>query len=324
MTEQFWIAKADGIMEVVLPDYKAPKITSADCITVVPAGPVVGGNPYLLTAATYGVLAQSAITNTGNTVINGDLGISPAAGSFVTGFPPGLVSGTEHLTDAAAAQAHIDVTAAAVALKATTVNTDISSTDLGGYTAVPGHYKASSAATWVAGALTLNGAGVYIFEFGTSLTLPANASIVLTNGATADKVYFVTGTFITFGADNNLYGNFLAGSAITTASNTVLQGRLLTYCVSGTAVTFPSAAVVMSPASTCGVPVPSGAFSYQITAINSPTAFYATYLPYTLSLNESTGLITGTMYANSIGEFRIPLQAVNDAGVGTMVLTIFA
>ena len=323
MTEN-WILKSNNIMEKVVSDYKAPVITSANCISVVPAGPIVGGNAYLLTARTYAVLAQSAITNSGNTVINGDLGISPAAGSFVTGFPPGLVSGTKHLTDAAAAQAQVDATAAAAALKATTVNTDISSTDLGGYSAVPGHYKASSAGTWVAGPLTLNGAGVYIFEFGTSLTLPANASIVLTNGATADNVYFVTGTFITFGANNAVYGNFLAGSAITTASNTVLQGRLLTYGPSGTAVTFPSAAVVMAPASACGSPVPSGAFSYQITAINSPTAFYATYLPYTLSINHSTGLITGTMYANSVGEFRIPLEAVNDAGVGTMVLTIFS
>ena len=214
------------------------------------SGGSVGANTTLLTAATYAVLAQSAITNTGNTLLNGDLGLYP--GTSVTGFPPGLVSGTKHITDAAAAQAQVDVTAAAVALKATSVDTVITSQDLGSYTAIPGHYKAAAAGTWSAGALTLNGAGTYIFEFVTSLTLPANASIILTGGATADKVYFITGTFTTFGADNVLYGNFLAGSAITTASNTVLHGRLLTYGASGTAVTFPSAGVIVNPFATSG------------------------------------------------------------------------
>lgn len=217
---------------------------------------VVSGNPSgtnsrLGTAGTYAALAQSTITNTGNTLLNGDLGLSP--GSSVVGFPPGLVSGTKHITDAAAAQAHTDATTAAVALQATGPGTDISATDLGGDTLTPGTYSATAAGTWTAGALTLNGAGEYILLFGTSLTLPANASIVLINGATADKVYFVTGTSITFGANNTLYGNFMAGSAITTASNTVLTGRLLTYGVSGTSITFPSAAVANNPLTQSGM-----------------------------------------------------------------------
>jgi hypothetical protein len=227
-----------------------PVVISAHGIV---SGSGSSANATLLTAASYAALAQSAITNTGNTILNGDLGISPAAGSNVTGFPPGLVSGVKHLTDAAAAQAHTDATAAAVALKAVSVDTDISSTDLGGYTAIPGHYKASSAGTWSAGALTLNGAGRYIFEFVTSLTLPANASIVLINGATADNVYFVTGTFFTFGATNTTSGTVLAGSAITTASLTKHTGRLLTYGVSGTAITFPSAAVITNPTASSGM-----------------------------------------------------------------------
>jgi len=211
---------------------------------------VISGNPSntnsrLGTAGTYAALAQSTISNTGNTILNGDLGLSP--GTSVTGFPPGLVSGTKHIADAAAAQAHTDATTAATALLATGPGTDISSTDLGGATLTPGTYSATAAGTWAAGALTLNGAGEYILLFGTSLTLPANASIVLNGGATADKVYFVTGTFITFGADNTLFGNFMAGSAITTASNTALTGRLLTYGVSGTAITFPSAATGNNP-----------------------------------------------------------------------------
>jgi type VI secretion system secreted protein VgrG len=297
-----------NITESVVPDYKAPVITS------VPEVLVKLGNANLQSASTFAVLGDTAVTNTGATVLNGDLGIAP--GSTITGFPPGTYTGALHQGDAAAAQAHADATAAATALSALTPFTDISSTDLGGATLVPGNYHASSTGTWSAGPLTLNGAGQYVFVFGTGLTMPANATVVLENGATADNVYFVTGTTFTFGANCTVNGNILAGTSITFAASSVLNGRALTYGPSGTTVTFPSAGTVAVPASS------GNAFSYQVTAINSPTAFYATYLPWDLTINQSTGLITGTIFPNSVGEFRIPLQAANDAGVGTMILTI--
>src|ERR1700724_4585964 len=60
--------------------------------------------PSLLTAASFTVLAGSTVTNTGSTVINGDVGVSP--GVAIHGFPPGLVNGTIHEADAVAGQAH--------------------------------------------------------------------------------------------------------------------------------------------------------------------------------------------------------------------------
>jgi len=221
-----------------------PVSISAHGIVAGPSAPST--NATLASAATFAALGDTAVTNTGNTVLHGDLGVSP--GSSITGFPPGVFTGSLHQADSVAAQAHTDATNAATALQATGPGTNISSTDLGGDTITPGTYSASSSGTWSAGALTFNGAGDYILLFGTSLTLPASASMVLTNGATANRIYFVTGTTFTFGANNTTFGNILAGTSITTAASTIHTGRLLTYGPSGTTITFPSAAIVNSPA----------------------------------------------------------------------------
>ena len=70
-----------------------------------------GPSPVLLgTADGFAVLAGTTITNTGSSVITGDLGLHP--GSAVVGFPPGTVSGATHAGDAAAQQAATDLTTA--------------------------------------------------------------------------------------------------------------------------------------------------------------------------------------------------------------------
>ncbi|MGZ5362404.1 MAG: ice-binding family protein, partial [Solirubrobacterales bacterium] len=60
-----------------------------------------GSSPALLgTADSFAILGGSTITNTGPTVINGNVGLDP--GTAVVGFPPGTVNGTGHLGDAVA------------------------------------------------------------------------------------------------------------------------------------------------------------------------------------------------------------------------------
>ncbi len=61
-------------------------------------------------AANFAVLAGSTVTNTGPTVVTGDLGTSP--GAAITGFPPGIVVGAVHAADGIAAAAQTDLTAA--------------------------------------------------------------------------------------------------------------------------------------------------------------------------------------------------------------------
>ena len=88
--------------------------------------------PSLLTAASFGVLAGSTVTNTGSTVINGNVGVSP--GSAVTGFPPGIVNGAISVADAVAAQAQIDNISAYNVLAGKPITTNVTGQDLGGRT----------------------------------------------------------------------------------------------------------------------------------------------------------------------------------------------
>src|SRR5688572_4335750 len=100
--------------------------------------------PPLGTATAFGVLGGSTVTNTGPTVVQGDVGTSP--GSAITGFPPGIAIGALHSADAVAAQAQNDVTIAYNALAAQASQTNLTGQDLGGLTLTPGVYDFDTSA----------------------------------------------------------------------------------------------------------------------------------------------------------------------------------
>ena len=120
-----------------IPLYLALLVLLAVAATAQAAQPTVG----LGTAGSFAVLGGSTVTNTGPTVINGDLGVSP--GTAITGFPPGTVNGTVHAADAVAAQAQSDVTTAYNDAAGRTPAVVVPG-DLGGLLLTPGVYKQSS------------------------------------------------------------------------------------------------------------------------------------------------------------------------------------
>jgi hypothetical protein len=190
-----------------------------------PASALAATQPRLGTALNFAVLGGSTITNTGPTVITGNLGLSP--GSAVTGFPPGSVTGTQHIADAVALQAKNDLVTAYTDAATSPSTSDLTGQDLGNKNLTPGVYTFSSSAQ-LTGPLTLSGNGVFIFQIGSTLTTASNSVVLLRNGAQACAVYWQVGSSATLGSATQFQGNLMALTSITmvTGAN-ILTGRAL-------------------------------------------------------------------------------------------------
>jgi type VI secretion system secreted protein VgrG len=194
---------------------------------------IVGAYADILgTADSFAVLGGSTVTNTGSSVVYGNLGVSP--GSVVTGFPPGVVvaPGVTDSGDAAAAQAEISVAAAYTSLVGLTVVTqDLSGQDLGNLTLPPGVYKFDSSAQ-LTGTLTLNAEGLanqyWVFQIGSTLTTASASSVDIINGGANEGLFWQVGSSATLGTTTAFEGNILALASITfNTGATIACGRAL-------------------------------------------------------------------------------------------------
>lgn len=199
------------------------------CALVMCGSVAVSAQSSLGTAEDFAVLAGSTVTNTGASVITGDLGVSP--GSAVTGFPPGVVVGTIHAADAVALQAQNDLTTQYNALTAAACSADLTGQDLGGMTLTSGVYCFDSSAQ-LTGTLTLNAQGnanaTFIFKTGSTLTTASASSVLLINGGSPCGVAWRIGSSATLGTTTSFIGNLIALTSITlTTDANILGGRAL-------------------------------------------------------------------------------------------------
>ena len=185
-------------------------------------------NVILDSADSFAVLGSSTVANTGNTVLNGNLGVYP--GLTISGFSPGIVNGATYAGGSVAQQAQADVLTAYTALSSEASIQDLTGQDLGGLTLGPG-VRNFSAVAQLTGTLILDAQGNsnarFDFQIGSTLTTASSSSIVLTNGAQADNVFWQVGSSATLGADTLFDGSILADQSITLNAGASMFGRAL-------------------------------------------------------------------------------------------------
>jgi tetrahydromethanopterin S-methyltransferase subunit B len=261
-------------------------------------GSTSGQAPVALgSAATFGVLAGSTVTSTGGTTVNGDLGVNP--GTTVTGFStidggPGIVNGTIHLGDPAAAQAQLDLTTAYNDAAGRTVGAIGVAGNLGGQTLTPGLYKSTSSLEISSGDLTLDAQGdanaVFIFQMASTFTTTTGRQIILSGGASAANIYWQVGSSATLGTTSVFKGNILAYTSITVTTGAAVEGRLLAR---NGAVTLDSNTITRPTSATSSAIVQSAAL---VTG------------PFTDAAGQSLNLATKTitlLKSGSMGFYRL-------------------
>jgi hypothetical protein len=199
----------------------------------------------LRTAGNFIILAKTAIANSSTSNVTGDVGLSPAATSYITGFP--ITNATGYATSPQingliyaadmAAPTPINMTTA-INNMVTAYNdaagrvspdfTELATGNIGGATLTPGLYKWSSSVTMPSDVTISGGADdVWIFQVAGNLLMSSAVSINLIGGAQAKNVFWQVAGQVTIGSTAHCEGNILSMTGITFQTNASLKGRAL-------------------------------------------------------------------------------------------------
>ncbi len=303
--------------------------TPAFAIGIIVVAPIDLGR-----AAPFAVLAGASVGNTATgpvTVVRGDLGVFDAGGA-VTGFPPGLVRGTQHASGATAVvNAHTDLLAAYTAAANRPSNFALAP-DMLGLTLFPGvHTYAGAVAN--TGTVTLDGGNntnaVFIFQIGAAFSAAASSHVVLRNGAQAKNVFWQVNGAGAIGANADFAGTMMTAAAIGVGADSLVNGRALAETGAITtnsnqfysgppAVTISGGATVITSDNT---PTISGT-----TTVDTPALVNVTIGAQTLSAAvqaDGTWSITAAILANNTySVIAAATDAVGNIGTATQSLTV--
>ena len=200
------------------------------------AVPVLGSQ-----LSSFSVLGASAVTNTGATILTGNLGVSNnSSATGITGFfgtlandGPGIVIGSVHQGDAFAITADGQLVSAMTGLGLMGAGTSLGS-DLGGLTVAPGIYTVSAGASNLTGTLTLDGGGnanaYWVFQLPSTLITSSGSFVNVINTGAGAGVYWNVGSSATLGSGTTFAGNILASTSISmNAGATLSCGRALAH-----------------------------------------------------------------------------------------------
>jgi hypothetical protein len=209
--------------------------------------PVALGSGSMGAAGSYVILAKTGISNVTGSTVTGDLGLSPAAASFVTGFA--LVADSTNVFSTSssvvgkvyaanyAAPSPSNLTTAIGSMETAYTDaagrtspdfTELAAGNLGGLTLAPGLYKWTTSVTVPTNTTIAGGANdVWIFQMSGDLTTAAATQIVMSGGAQAKNVFWQVAGQATLGTTSHFEGIILSKTAITLKTNASMKGRAL-------------------------------------------------------------------------------------------------
>ncbi|MFA6467649.1 MAG: ice-binding family protein [Bacteroidota bacterium] len=222
----------------------------------------------LNSTANFVVLAGSLVSNVPTSDVTGDIGLSPAAGSGITGFGLLELNGKFYTVDATGP---VGATISPVILTAAKGDLTIAYNDaagrtpipsgtflnpgtgnIGGMTLVPGLYKFTTTAAITGSDVTLSGnsTAVWIFQIGTTLNVGTGIKVILAGGAKASNIFWQVGTSATLGTTSVFKGTIMAAQSISLATGAALEGRAL---ASSAAVTLAANVITLPSSVTAAV-----------------------------------------------------------------------
>lgn len=180
----------------------------------------------LYSATKYAIFAATTVTNTGPTLVNGSLGVSP--GTAVTG-SPSIINGLLEAGSINASIAHYDIKTAYIEVSKQVVTNEVSG-NLGGKTLYPGVYSSTDGLEVSSGDLTLDGQNknspIFVFNIATTLYFSEGRKIFLINGASAANVFWKVGSSATFATTSEIVGTIMAYASISIFTGCTINGRV--------------------------------------------------------------------------------------------------
>jgi hypothetical protein len=197
------------------------------------------------TAGNYVILAKTAINNNPTSSITGDLGLSPAATSYATGFSLTNATGyatSPQVTGKIYAADMVSPTSINLTTAINNMNTayndaagrpspdftELGTGNIGGKTLKPGLYKWSSTVTMPYDVIISGGSNdVWIFQIAGGLTMSSAVKLTLTGGAQAKNIFWQVAGQVALGATSHFEGIILSKSGITFETGASMKGRAL-------------------------------------------------------------------------------------------------
>jgi hypothetical protein len=210
-----------------------------------------GASPAIVnlhSAGDFVILAKTGISTTGTTSITGDIGISPAAASFITGF--GLIADASNqfsTSSKVTGRVYASNFAVPTPAKMTTAISDMQTayTDAAGRTSpnhtalgagditsmtlTPGLYKWGTNLLVSAAGVTISGSAndVWIFQIAGNLIVANSAHVTLSGGALPSHIFWQVAGQVTIGTSAVMKGVILCHTAIVLNTNATLDGMAL-------------------------------------------------------------------------------------------------